>query len=91
MFFSSGPVDQKGYSSLLSFTVTDINSSVTKLMTLGAELDGPIKHEIHGKVLSNSLFLFMLFHQIIFDSFLNHLLVNIHWHNYQPCPYVRLV
>ncbi|KAK6158824.1 hypothetical protein DH2020_006138 [Rehmannia glutinosa] len=43
-------VDHKGYSSLLSFTVTDINSTVTKLMALGAELDGPIKHEIHGKV-----------------------------------------
>ncbi|KAK7251398.1 hypothetical protein RIF29_34551 [Crotalaria pallida] len=43
-------VMQKGYSSLLSFTVTDINSTVTKLMALGAELDGPIKHEIHGKV-----------------------------------------
>ncbi|GMP61300.1 hypothetical protein CsSME_00023816 [Camellia sinensis var. sinensis] len=41
---------QKGYSSLLSFTVTDINSTVTKLMALGAELDGPIKHEFHGKV-----------------------------------------
>ncbi|XP_054777362.1 uncharacterized protein LOC129285634 [Prosopis cineraria] len=41
---------QEGYSSLLSFTVTDINSTVTKLMSLGAELDGPIKHEIHGKV-----------------------------------------
>ncbi|GMH00451.1 hypothetical protein Nepgr_002290 [Nepenthes gracilis] len=41
---------QKGYSSLLSFTVTDINNTVMKLMDLGAELDGPIKHEIHGKV-----------------------------------------
>lgn len=39
-----------GNSSLLSFTVTDINQSVTKLMALGAELDGPIKYEIHGKV-----------------------------------------
>ncbi|XP_010925792.1 uncharacterized protein [Elaeis guineensis] len=41
---------QKGYSSMLSFTVADINSTVTKLITLGAELDGPIKYEIHGKV-----------------------------------------
>ncbi|XLS51837.1 hypothetical protein HN51_012514, partial [Arachis hypogaea] len=40
----------KGYSSLLSFTVTDINTTVTKLMALGAELDDPIKYEIHGKV-----------------------------------------
>ncbi|CAD5168968.1 unnamed protein product [Musa acuminata subsp. malaccensis] len=41
---------QKGYSSMLSFTVADMNSTVTKLMSLGAELDGPIKYEIHGKV-----------------------------------------
>ncbi|CAA2934970.1 lactoylglutathione lyase glyoxalase I family [Olea europaea subsp. europaea] len=43
-------VGQKGSSSLLSFTVTDINSTVTKLMALGAEMDGPIKYEVHGKV-----------------------------------------
>ncbi|KAJ8616270.1 hypothetical protein MRB53_035642 [Persea americana] len=43
-------VPQKGYSSLLSFTVTDINGTVTKLMSLGAELDGSIKYEFHGKV-----------------------------------------
>ncbi|KAI3871464.1 hypothetical protein MKX03_011755 [Papaver bracteatum] len=47
---NSDPVVQKDYSSVLSFTVTDINISVTKLLALGAELDGPIKHEIHGKV-----------------------------------------
>lgn len=41
---------QKGFSSMLSFMVTDINHTVTRLMSLGAELDGPIKHEIHGKV-----------------------------------------
>ncbi|MFS7932286.1 putative glyoxalase/Bleomycin resistance protein/Dihydroxybiphenyl dioxygenase [Helianthus anomalus] len=41
---------QKGYSSMLSFTVPDINNSVTKLMALGAEMDGPIKYEVHGKV-----------------------------------------
>ncbi|XP_050374140.1 uncharacterized protein LOC126791718 [Argentina anserina] len=41
---------QKGYSSLLSFTVPDINQTVARLMTLGAELDGAIKYEIHGKV-----------------------------------------
>ncbi|KAL8170694.1 hypothetical protein V2J09_022498 [Rumex salicifolius] len=46
---SEHPVE-KDYSSLLSFTVPDINSTVTKLMALGAELDGPINHEIHGKV-----------------------------------------
>ncbi|XP_038996321.1 uncharacterized protein LOC120120868 [Hibiscus syriacus] len=43
-------VMQNGHSSVLSFTVNDINSTVTKLMALGAELDGPIKYEIHGKV-----------------------------------------
>jgi hypothetical protein len=42
---------QRTYSSMLSFTVPDINSTVSKLMSLGAELDGPIKYEIHGKVL----------------------------------------
>ncbi|XP_043717799.1 uncharacterized protein LOC122665712 [Telopea speciosissima] len=47
---NSDHVVQNGYSSLLSFTVTDIHSTVTKLMALGAELDGPIKYEIHGKV-----------------------------------------
>ncbi|CAN6179250.1 unnamed protein product, partial [Urochloa humidicola] len=41
---------QRVYSSMLSFTVPDINSTVSKLMALGAELDGPIKYEIHGKV-----------------------------------------
>ncbi|KAH0653952.1 hypothetical protein KY289_031630 [Solanum tuberosum] len=50
MHSSSDIVVQKGYSSLLSFTVDDINNSVTKLLALGAELDGPIKYEIHGKV-----------------------------------------
>ncbi|CAA2934969.1 lactoylglutathione lyase glyoxalase I family [Olea europaea subsp. europaea] len=45
-------VGQKGSSSLLSFTVTDINSTVTKLMALGAEMDGPIKYEVHGKVVA---------------------------------------
>ncbi|KAF3625203.1 putative beta-adaptin-like protein C [Capsicum annuum] len=45
---------QKGYSSLLSFTVDDINNSVTKLLALGAELDGPIKYEIHGKKGNNN-------------------------------------
>ncbi|KAJ7952102.1 Lactoylglutathione lyase / glyoxalase I family protein [Quillaja saponaria] len=41
---------QKGYSSLLSLTVPGINSTVSKLMALGTELDGPIKYENHGKV-----------------------------------------
>ncbi|CAK9165825.1 unnamed protein product [Ilex paraguariensis] len=46
----SDHVTQKGSSSLLSFTVTDINNTVAKLVALGAELDDPIKYEIHGKV-----------------------------------------
>ncbi|CAO2835537.1 unnamed protein product [Amaranthus hypochondriacus] len=50
LMHSSSEHVQKGYSSLLSFTVTDINHTVMKLIELGAELDGPIKHEIHGKV-----------------------------------------
>uniref|UniRef100_A0A7C8Z7A4 VOC domain-containing protein n=1 Tax=Opuntia streptacantha TaxID=393608 RepID=A0A7C8Z7A4_OPUST len=41
-------VGQEGYSSLLSFTVTDINSTVMKLIELGAQLDGPIRYETHG-------------------------------------------
>ncbi|XP_062228117.1 uncharacterized protein LOC133926286 [Phragmites australis] len=41
---------QRVYSSMVSFTVPDINSTVSKLMALGAELDGPIKYEIRGKV-----------------------------------------
>ncbi|KAH7423689.1 hypothetical protein KP509_12G068900 [Ceratopteris richardii] len=40
----------KNYSSYLSFDVEDLNSTITKLLSMGAELDGPIKHEIHGKV-----------------------------------------
>lgn len=51
----SDHVEQKGYSSLLSFTVTDINSTVTKLMALGAEMDGPIKYEVHGKVIPEAV------------------------------------
>ncbi|WOL08029.1 hypothetical protein Cni_G16781 [Canna indica] len=50
MHSDSATASQKGYSSMLSFTVADINNTVTKLMALGAELDGPIKYEIHGKV-----------------------------------------
>ncbi|KAJ1704453.1 hypothetical protein LUZ63_004232 [Rhynchospora breviuscula] len=38
------------YSTMLSFTVNDLNGTISKLMALGAELDGPIKYQIHGKV-----------------------------------------
>jgi len=55
MFWCSDHVvSEKGYSSLLSFTVTDINTSISKLMELGAELDGSIKYEVHGKVKKTS-------------------------------------
>ncbi|XP_021754293.1 uncharacterized protein LOC110719626 [Chenopodium quinoa] len=47
---SCDTVMQKGHSSMLSFTVPDLHGTVTKLASLGAELDGPIKLEIHGKV-----------------------------------------
>lgn len=50
IYICSNLASQRIYSSMLSFTVPDINSTVTKLLSLGAELDGPIKYEIHGKV-----------------------------------------
>ncbi|KAK8926386.1 hypothetical protein KSP39_PZI018625 [Platanthera zijinensis] len=40
---------EKDFSSILSFTVTDIQSTVTRLVALGAEMDGPIKYQIQGK------------------------------------------
>lgn len=49
MFNFTVAVMQKEYSSFLSFTVTDINGTVTKLKALGVELDDPIKYEIHGR------------------------------------------
>lgn len=47
---SSDYVIPKAHSPFLSFTVPDLYGTVTKLAALGGELDGPIKHEIHGKV-----------------------------------------
>ncbi|KAK3268908.1 hypothetical protein CYMTET_22617 [Cymbomonas tetramitiformis] len=41
-----------GYTPFLSFNVADLDSTVTKLLTLGAQLDGPIKYPTHGKVAS---------------------------------------
>lgn len=41
---------QKCNPSFLSFNVTDINSTVSRLISMGAQLDGSIKHEVHGKV-----------------------------------------
>ena len=54
----------KSYSSYLSFDVTDLDGTITKLLSMGAELDGPIKHEIHGKVYVYQKFL--IFVDIIF-------------------------
>lgn len=61
LFFSDHEI-QKGYSSLLSFTVPDINNTVTKLIALGAELDGPVKHEVHGKVIYMSSIFYSRMH-----------------------------
>ncbi|KAG2277560.1 hypothetical protein Bca52824_060115 [Brassica carinata] len=52
-------VSEKGYSSLLSFTVTDINTSISKLMELGGELDGSIKYEVDGKVKKQAATIFI--------------------------------
>jgi hypothetical protein len=39
-----------GYSPHLHFDVADLDSTVVQLIQLGAELDGTIKHEPHGKM-----------------------------------------
>ena len=62
MFWCSDHVvSEKGYSSLLSFTVTDINRSISKLMELGGQLDGSIKYEVHGKVKKQAATIFFIF------------------------------
>ena len=40
-----------GYSPFLSFNVKDMDGTVLRLLSMGAELDGPIKHPPQGKVL----------------------------------------
>lgn len=40
----------KGYSPFLSFNVDDMDSTVVRLLSMGAELDGPIKYPPQGKV-----------------------------------------
>jgi hypothetical protein len=40
----------KGYSPFLSFNVTDMDSTVMRLLSMGGELDGAIKHQPQGKV-----------------------------------------
>lgn len=39
-----------GYSPFLCFDVMDMDSTVVRLLQLGASLDGPIKHPAYGKV-----------------------------------------
>eukprot|EP00245_Coleochaete_scutata_P005239 TRINITY_DN18655_c0_g1_i1.p1 TRINITY_DN18655_c0_g1~~TRINITY_DN18655_c0_g1_i1.p1 ORF type:complete len:118 (-),score=19.53 TRINITY_DN18655_c0_g1_i1:66-419(-) len=41
-----------GYSPFLSFNVEDLHSTVTRLISMGAVLDGPIRYPTHGKVAS---------------------------------------
>lgn len=38
-----------GYSPFLSFNVTDLDATVTTLLSLGATLDGPIRFPIVGR------------------------------------------
>ncbi|KAK8967815.1 hypothetical protein KSP40_PGU013087 [Platanthera guangdongensis] len=45
---------EENFSSILCFTVTDIQTTVTRLVALGAEMDGPIKYHIHGKRVRSS-------------------------------------
>ncbi len=35
---------------MLSFEVPDVQECVTRLISLGAHMDGPIRHETFGKV-----------------------------------------
>ena len=39
-----------GYSPLLTFEVTDMDSCIAKCCQLGGHLDGPIQYPAHGKV-----------------------------------------
>ena len=38
-----------GYSPFLSFNVTDLDATVNKLLSLGAQLDGPIRYPAVGR------------------------------------------
>lgn len=40
----------RGYSPFLSFDIDDMEGTVTRLLSMGAELDGSIKYAPHGKV-----------------------------------------
>lgn len=48
--FCSDAAVVKAHSPFLSFNVEDMDRTVRKLLSLGAELDGPIKYLSHGKV-----------------------------------------
>ncbi|KAJ7563031.1 hypothetical protein O6H91_03G093800 [Diphasiastrum complanatum] len=37
-------------SSFLSFSVADMDGTISRLLSMGAELDGQIRYETHGKV-----------------------------------------
>ncbi|KNC75924.1 hypothetical protein SARC_11560, partial [Sphaeroforma arctica JP610] len=41
-----------GYSPFINVTVPDVNEVVTAAMMGGAQMDGPIKHQLYGKVAS---------------------------------------
>eukprot|EP00897_Mesotaenium_endlicherianum_P004767 jgi/Mesen1/4318/ME000022S03604 len=41
-----------GYSPFLSFSVLDLDTTVVRLLSMGAVLDGPILYPTHGKVAS---------------------------------------
>eukprot|EP00118_Oscarella_pearsei_P010717 m.67463 g.67463 ORF g.67463 m.67463 type:complete len:177 (+) comp35450_c0_seq1:586-1116(+) len=38
-----------GYSPFLNFDVDDLDSALTKLVSLGGVMDGPVKYPLHGK------------------------------------------
>eukprot|EP00951_Prasinocladus_malaysianus_P005261 scaffold37377_cov46-Prasinocladus_malaysianus.AAC.1 len=38
-----------GYSPFLQFTVQDMDTTLPKLLSMGATMDGPIKYPIEGK------------------------------------------
>lgn len=39
-----------GYSPMLSFDVVDLQDTITRLISMGAHLDGPIRYPTFGKV-----------------------------------------
>ena len=43
-----------GYSPMLSFDVVDLQDTITRLISMGAHLDGPIRYPTFGKVSETS-------------------------------------